>query len=446
MNDHLLAALGLALLALGMAIAFFLSQTGERWAVDETRTLFNPGGNASARLYSGAVARVESAAGKSVLLSKYARDEDYANMLKDPSFQNALASAEPVALYSGPYGRAVVTSYSGDRLAALANDPLVRDALEGRAAGVAGAAAAGPGDARLLYAQTAGGIQIPMLGPSDLGEDTLAYMAGTKEFQRAVAESQRAGGRRLLLYQDPVSGQKVILPTGFSASELRALQTSTAVRQALALQPASPGQLIDVAATPAWSGVDVGSLPVQPQTSLPLAFNPLANFALPANAWLLPVAASAILGLIYFLAGRLTRPAPPYPRVRRRWGAHVTELEVAKGAGVSRRKAWEEAERTIRLEPVFRIKIIDNVLAEEGRVTIAVANESGKRIERLSLFSGAEETPIGTLEPGEEKNVSFSPQLEKEAAVARVFLRFSPLVVEGRAYSRFEFNLPVERL
>ncbi|MEM4390065.1 MAG: hypothetical protein QXG98_05380 [Candidatus Micrarchaeia archaeon] len=446
MNSHFLAALGLVLLALGIALTLMLSQTAERWAVDATKSLFNPGGIASAQLHAGALARVERVAGKNVLLPKHTSGEDYANMVKDAHFQNALASAEPVVLYSGPYGRAVVTSYAGDRLAALASDPLIRGALEGRVADVAGATAAGPGDAKLLYVQSAGGMQIPLLALPELSEGTLAHMVGTKEFQHALIESQRAQGRRLLLYQDLMSSHRIILPRGFSASELRALQTSTAVKQALALQPALPGQLIDVAATPAWSGLDVSTLPARPQASLALPFNPLANLVLPANAWLIPAVALAVLGLVYFLGSRLARPAQPYARARGRWGAHITELEVARGVGLSRRKAWGEDERIIRLEPVFRIKIIDNVLAEEGRVTIAIANESGKRIEKLSLFSGAEETLVGTLEPGEEKNVSFAPQLEKGTNIARIFLRFSPLVVEGRAYARFEFNLPVERL
>jgi len=446
MNGKPLALIGMLLLALGVIIASVLSQTGERWRVDEAKTFFNPGGNATAKLLAGESAKAVSFGGKNILLPPYASEGSIQRMRDDPAFWSALEADEPVALYSGPYGRAVITSYSGDRLAALADEPLIRDALEGRAAGVAGASAIAPDDARLFYAQAAGGAQIPILGASDMDEGTFAYMVGTKEFQRAVIESQRAGGKRLLLYQDPLSGQRALIPTGFSSSELRALQASDAVKQALALQQVAPGMAVDVSATPPWSGVDVAGLPAHPQTPLPIPFNPLASLSLPTNALVIPVAASAILGLIYFLAGRLARQAPAYPRARRRRGAHVTELEVAKGAGVSGRKVWGEAGGTIRLEPIFRIRIIDNILAEEGRVTIGVENESGKRIEGLSLFSGAEETHVGMLEPGEERRVSFSPQLGKEADVARLFLRFSPIMIEGRVYSRFEFSLPIQRL
>lgn len=443
----LLAAL-IGIVALYLLVSSI--DVGKKWGVDPTASALSPGRDEIKKIITPPEARVIGVDGKN-LITLFETTQREINLLQEEEgFRAALNRSEKLLLYVGSGGvNAILASgYSGAQLDKLANDERILRELKSKlgAGGTADLSDILPSDitdARLENVSVYGG-EARVIVPYDMSEDALASIQGSGEFTDAVAEASVSARKDLRMYEDPSTGKRVMLPSGFRDEELQMLLRNDAVKAALAEMRVQPGKAVALSNTSEFSGINIPSLPYSPNTRIPIGLDPLSRIALPQNWWLFPLVSAVISALLY--AAYHFSMRGKYPAVKKGRRRAFRELGVAPEAGLARGKAPAAARKIIQLRPMFEVKVVDNVLGEDNAITLSFVNVSSQTVRRLNIACGADEAGVEKLEPGEERVVRLKVLVGRKEKEARVELRFEPIIFGGAVRCRYDFEVEIERV
>ncbi len=445
-----------ALLALSL-----LYSNSKNWSIDNTSTFFNSGASSAKQIFSPQN-KVFAVNGKNVVLPSWASASALEKINGTPEFQRALASESKIELVDAQGVRAIITNLSGRELNALSSNDETNNFFSGAGVNTSAIKAsalperlkianvnASASSAAAYSASTASGA-IPVLASKQASGEALSNVASTQEFQDALKDAQFAEGQKLFLYQDPATGERVVIPQGFSSEELAGLQASSALASSIDAQAIPAGQAIDLQQTPPYAGLPVSSLPSNPRAQPNIPFDPLSSisgtgFQQTGLCFILPAILSVLLAVVYFLAGKFVESG--FEAKRRQRARAVTELQALPKPGASFSKGEKLVEKEISLPPLFTVQVIDNFVSEEGgEVIFALANVSQEAVKNIQLLSGLTEKKLGSLEPGEKATVRLETRLQPSDETVSIFMRFEAVRINGMVYVSREFKIPVQRL
>ncbi|MEW6329223.1 MAG: hypothetical protein AB1468_03845 [Candidatus Micrarchaeota archaeon] len=443
------------LLAIVMGIAalyLFVSSIdiGKKWDVDPSASVLSPGRVEVKKMLTPPEARVLGVDGKN-LITLFETTQREINLLQqEEGFRAALNRSEKLLLYKSARGvNAVFASgYSGAQLEKLAGDERIIRELKntGSASGTFDLSDILPSDYTdaKLKSVSIDGKSARVIAPYDMGEDVLADMRGSSEFSEAVKSAESSYVKDLSIYQDAATGERVLIPSGFSGQELEMLRSNDAVKSALAAMQVSPGKAVALGGTREFGGVDIPSLPYNPNTQIPISLDPFSHFSIPASWWLFPLAGGVISALLYAIYHLHMRGK--YPAAKRGRRRALTELGVAREKGLARGKAPAAARKIISLKPIFEVKVVDNLLVEDGAITLSFINVSSQMIRKMSVASGTDEVNIAKLDVGEERVVRLKVLAGRKDKEVKVEVRFEPIIFGGTVWCRYDFEVGIERM
>ncbi len=423
---------------------------GKKWDVDPSASVISLGRAEIKKMMTPPEARVLGVDGKN-LITLFETTQQEINLLQqEEGFRAALSRGGKLLLYRDARGTGgvIASGYSGAQLEKLAGDERIIRELKntGGAGGITDLSEILPSDytdAQLKTVSVDGG-NASVIAPYDMREEVLANMQGSSEFADAVRSAESSYTKDLSIYQDPATGERVLIPSGFSEQELEMLRSNDAVKSALAAMQVSPGKAVGLGGTREFGGVSIPSLPYNPNTQIPISLDPFSHFSLPTSWWLFPLVAGAISVLLYVVYHFHMRGKYPAAKLGRRRA--LTELGAAHERGLARGKAPAAARKIISLKPIFEVKVVDNLIAEDSAITLSFVNVSSQTIRKMSVASGTDEVGVAKIDAGEERVVRLKVLAGRKDKEVKVELRFEPIIFGGSVWCRYDFEVEIEKM
>lgn len=421
-------------------IALLILYNAPKWSVDDTGSVLNMGAYSPKQQLSSNVAFFELW-GKGVIVPEDKKNDFLVQAHANPLIQQQFNSSDTYTILPMDGYNAVVTNYTGAQLSYAAGSSQAQGALLNQ--NVSGISSVVPPSDLGVHVDYAGNdTSMPLLVGQGLSKEDVDRLATQKDFINSSTAS-RAVPETLMVYKDSVSGENVLLAPGFSPEQLSSLSSSPAVASALARSQIPSGQALPIQQTPGFNGVSGKSLASNPGLPVSVPFDPLGSLGLGSSWWMMPLLASLFFAVIYYLSKRISQE--PSSVLRKRPARSSTELSASEKAGFSSRRRRVDLDAVIELEPLFRVRVIDNTLDSDKRVRLEVVNSSTRPAQEVFAGSGSYEISLGDLSPGQSRAFVLKVQINPSGK-ADAYIRLSPVVVEGRVQRLFEFSFPVEEL